>query len=460
MSIALNALLVLIFVLIGGLFAATEMALVSLRESQIRRMENRAGVARTVAGLARDSGLFLSAVQIGVTFAGFFSSAFGASTIAPQLSPHLVAWGVPETVAGIIALVMLTLIISYLSLVLGELVPKRIAMQRAERVSLIVAPPLKVFAKLMTPVIWVINNSSNLLLRLLRFDPDARTEAMSTEEIREIVTSHHGFAEPERALVVDVFQANDRLVAEVMRHRSDMMALEASVTVEDILGEIATRPYSRYPVYRGSTDHIIGFIHVRDLLVRAAAGEGDVPVSDLARMIAFLPGTVKLPEAMKQLRAGDHHIAIVLDEYGGTDGMITLEDLLEELVGEIWDEYDREERRAVMKLHDSRLLDGGTNLEDFAAQTGVHLPEGPYETVAGWLVAELGRVAKNGDRVAVPAELTEDPADDDAATRVGYQLEVAQVSGNRIQAVRLHKAQLEESGAGENTDTDDDDEGA
>lgn len=435
MSIALNAVLVLVFVLIGGVFAATEMALVSLRESQIRRMESGRGAARTVAGLARDSGRFLSAVQIGVTFAGFFSSAFGASTIAPQLSPYLAAWGVPG--ADIVALVLMTLIVSYLSLVLGELVPKRIAMQQAERVSLVVSPPLNVFAKVMTPVIWVVNTSSNLLLRGLGFDPDARTEEMSTEEVRDIVSTHQGFAASQRNLMVDVIQANERLVAEVMRHRTDMVAVSAAATVDEVVADIRDRPYSRYPVYRDGIDDIIGFIHVRDLLSQTA---GERRVSELARDIAFLPGSVLLPEAMGRLRSAGQHIAIVLDEYGGTDGMITLEDLLEELVGEIWDEYDREEQHAVLALHESRLLDGATNLEDFAAATGVHLPDGPYETVAGWLLAQLGRVAAIGDAVPVPADLTDDP-EDDADTGLLYQLEVAQAEGNRIQAVRLRKVE-------------------
>lgn len=436
MSIALNALLVLVFVLIGGIFAATELALVSLRESQIRRLESGRGAGRTVAGLARDSGRFLSAVQIGVTFAGFFSSAFGASTIAPQLSPHLARLGVPG--ADVVALVLLTLVVSYLSLVLGELVPKRIAMQQAERVSLLVAPSLNLFAKVMTPVIWVVNTSSNLLLRVLGFDPDARTEEMSTEEVRDIVTTHRGFAEGQREMMVDVFEANERLVAEVMRHRTDMAAVPATATVAEVVAEIVDQPYSRYPVYRDSIDTVIGFVHVRDLLIEAARGNRGREVAELAREIAFLPGTVLLPQALTTLRAERHHIAIVVDEYGGTDGMITLEDLLEELVGEIWDEYDREEQVAVLALHDSRLLDGATNLEDFAEFTGIHLPEGPYETVAGWLFAELGRVAEMGDAVPVPAELTDDPEDDDGGP-ARYVIEVAQVEGNRIQAVQLRK---------------------
>lgn len=440
MSIALNFLLVLLFVLIGGVFAATEMALVSLRESQIKRMEKGNNSERTVAGLARDSGLFLSAVQIGVTFAGFFSSAFGASTIAPQIAPYLEDWGMSESVASGTALVGMTIIVSYLSLVLGELVPKRIAMQRAEGFSKMVGPPLNVFAKLMRPVIWVVNSSSNLLLRALGFDPTARTEEMSNEEVKDIVSSHAGFADGEREMLEDVFEAGDRLVGEVMRHRSDMVAFEADRTVGEVIEEIDERPYSRYPVFDDSVDTMIGFVHVRDVLSKAVSGENDMAIRDITRSIAQFPGTIRLPQALSQMRASGHHIAVVVDEYGGTDGMVTLEDLIEELVGEIWDEYDRDERRAAMELHESRLFDGGTNLEDFADASGIHLPDGPYETVAGWLLTRLGRLGRKGDTVEIPPEYSVDTSDDDGSN-VSYLLEVVETSGNRIVAVQLRKTQ-------------------
>ncbi|WIM68541.1 hemolysin family protein [Corynebacterium breve] len=437
MSIALNLLLVLVFVLIGGVFAATEMALVSLRESQIKRLERGSGAAQTVAGLARDSGLFLSAVQIGVTFAGFFSSAFGASTVAPQIAPVLIGWGLNEAWANGVALVGMTLVVSYLSLVLGELVPKRIAMQKAEGVALIVAPPLKVFAQLMRPVIWVINTSSNGLLRLLGFDPDARTEEMSTEEVRDIVSSHDGLAAAEREMLDDVFEAGEKLVGEVMRHRSDMVAFDANLSVGDATQEISGQPYSRYPVFRESIDEVLGFVHVRDVLEHAARGENDVVLSQIARPIAQFPSSLRVPQALGQMKADGHHIAIVVDEYGGTDGMVTLEDLLEELVGEIWDEYDKDEKKAVMALHESRLIDGATSLEDFRDSTGISLEDGPYETVAGWMLAKLGRLAVTGDVAGIDATLTKDTDDDTPG--IHYQLEVVEISGNRIVALKLLK---------------------
>ncbi|SMG34202.1 putative hemolysin [Corynebacterium pollutisoli] len=436
MTMLINIALVLLFILIGGIFAATEMALVSLRESQIRQLERGTGAAQTVARLARDSGLFLSAVQIGVTFAGFFSSAFGASTIAPQIAPYLGEAGLGETAASMSALVLMTILISYLSLVLGELVPKRIAMQKAQRVSLVVAPPLKVFATLMRPVIWIVDTSSAGILRLLGIDPDARTSAMTMEEVRDIVTSHEGIDERQREIVDDVFDAGERIVGEVMQHRSDTVAYRGDLTLGEVTADITGRPYSRYPVYGESMDDIIGFVHVRDLLEHQ--GRAAEPISRFVRPIASFPGSIRLPEAMAHMRASGQHIAMVVDEYGGTDGMVTLEDLLEELVGEIWDEYDAAPRREFLQLHESRRFAGATNLEDFADDTGVVLPDGPYETVAGWVLTRLGRLGRVGDVVVVPSGLTEDPADDTDPVR--YELEIVEVVGNRIVAVELRKA--------------------
>jgi putative hemolysin len=266
---------------------------------------------------------------------------------------------------------------------------------------------------------------------------------MSVEEVKDIVSTHHGIDERQRELVGDVFDAGDRIVSEVMRHRSDMVAYQGDITVAEASDDITGRPYSRYPVYGESIDDIVGFVHVRDLLEQSAFGRRDVPVRDIVRDIAKFPGAISLPEAMAQMRASGQHIAVVVDEYGGTDGMVTLEDLLEELVGEIWDEYDIVQRREFLRLHESRLMAGTTNLEDFAEATGVSLPDGPYETVAGWLLAELGRLGRAGDVVTVPPEFTADPMDDtdvEQEPAARYELEITEVAGNRIVTVELRKA--------------------
>ncbi|RCK69878.1 HlyC/CorC family transporter [Desertihabitans brevis] len=442
MDVLLNSLMVLLFVLIGGVFAATEMALVSLREGQIRRLERTSKAGRKVAALAKDSGTFLSAVQIGVTFAGFFSSAFGASTIAPSIAPLFVSLGLPEGVATTVALVVMTALVSYLSLVLGELVPKRIALSRNAAVATVVGPPLSRFAVLMKPLIWIVDASSAAILRLIGVNPDDDGSAMSDEEVRDLVTSHEGFDRAERDMVEDVFQASDTLLREVMRHRRDVVALRDDMTLAEAVAFVRQQPHSRYPVFHETIDDVVGFVHIRDLYEAAATAGPEAGIAEVVRPVLELPGTATLVPALNHMRSSGQHLAMVIDEYGGTDGLATLEDLLEELVGEIWDERDSAEHREEMQLHDSRTFDGRTTLEDFADRTGVTLAEGPYETVAGWMLWRLGRLAATGDVVPIAADDTADRADDESAD-IRYQLEVVTVEGSRITTVELQKTTVD-----------------
>lgn len=334
--------MVFVFVIIGGIFAASELALVSLREGQLRRMERESKAGRRVADLARDSGTFLSAVQIGVTFAGFFSSAFGASTIAPTLVPVIEDIGIPPSISATVALVIMTLIVSYLSLVLGELVPKRIALVRNESASKILGPPLAKFAVILKPVIWIIDMSSRAVLRLVGINPDEDGSAMSDDEVRDIVVSHEGFDPAERDMVEDIFQASNTLLREVMKHRRDVTAIRDDATIAEAIDVVREHPYSRYPVFHEEIDDIIGFIHIRDLYEAWRTEPEDAPIDSVVRDILMVPGTSTIMPVMNHMRSSGHHIAVAIDEYGGTDGLVTLEDIIEEVVGEIWDEYDTE----------------------------------------------------------------------------------------------------------------------
>lgn len=401
--------LVLLFILVGGVFAGTEIALVSLRESQVSRLERQSARGARVAAVARDPNRFLAAVQIGVTVAGFFSAAYGASTLAPDLAPALEDLGLSATLADTVALVGLTLVIAYLSLVLGELVPKRIALQRSAGVALVVAPPLDRFATLMRPVIWLLSRSTDGVVRLLGGDPSARSEEMSEEELREIVLAHESLPEDERRILDDVFQAGDRSLAEAMTPHGEVAFLRADTTLSEAAATVAAGPYSRYPVTGDDFDDVVGFLHVRDLLGRdcpdhpatdPATGRA-LAVRDVVRPILALPATNTVLPAMSQMRREGVHIAVVVDEYGGTDGIVTLEDLVEELVGDIRDEYDPDEPSPAREHGTATSVDAGQTIEEFARRTGVELPDGPYETVAGYVVAQLGRLATVGDHVDV-----------------------------------------------------------
>lgn len=238
----LNIGLVLLFVLVGGVFAGTEIALVSLRESQINRLETTSARGAKVASVARDPNRFLAAVQIGVTVAGFFSAAYGASTLAPDFVPTLERLGLPTGVAQTVSLIGMTLAIAYLSLVLGELVPKRFALQRSQTVALLVGPPLDKFATTMRPVVWLLSVSTNAVVRLLGGDPSAKSEEMSEEELRDIVLAHESLTDDERRLLGDVFDATDRALSEVMRPRGEVVFMSGAPRSATSLSSCAPAP--------------------------------------------------------------------------------------------------------------------------------------------------------------------------------------------------------------------------
>ena len=396
--------LVVVFVLVGGVFAATELALVSLRETQVNQLARRGGRGERVAAIARDPNRFLSAVQIGVTVAGFFSAAYGGSTLAPDVAPYLVDLGLGDEAADTTALIVMTLLIAYLSLVLGELVPKRLALQRAAGVAMMTGPVLDRFATLMRPVIWLLSVSTNALVRLLGGDPNATSEEVSTEELRDIVTSHEGLAAEERRILTDVFAATRSNLKEVMRARPDVTFVRGSLPLADAATWVADQPYSRYPVIGDSFDDVTGFVHVRDLIAPAPSAR---TVADVQREVPHLPGTNHLLPTIVRMREEGVHLAVVVDEFGGTDGIVTLEDLVEEIVGDIRDEYDEEPDAvpAGSGLTGAVVLSAGLTIEDFAEETGVVLPDGDYETVAGYVLARLGRVAEVGDEVRLDGVL-------------------------------------------------------
>lgn len=419
-----NFLLVVFFILLGGVFAGAEMALVSLRESQISAIERSGAQGRRTARLARNPNLFLSAIQIGVTLTGFFSAAYGASALAPAVVPLLSGWGLPEPAANATAFIVLTLFIAYLSLVFSELVPKRLAMQNAVGFARILSPALNVFAVLMRPVIRLLSASTDAVVRLLGGNPNVKTVPVSTQELRDMVTASPMLAEDSRRILVDVFGAGTRLVQEVMRPRTEVVFLRGDLPLEQARRQVRDLPYSRYPVTGSSVDDVLGFIHVRDLMPDPDQPDGNGrTVAQILRPILFLPGTATVLPSLTRMRRESSHIALVADEYGGTDGIVTLEDLVEELVGEIYDEYDtgRDPEDRYRREKGQLVVDGALILQEFERLTGIGLPEGQYETVAGYILEQLGRMARPGDTVPAP----------------GCRLEVLGVRRRRIGAVRV-----------------------
>ena len=428
MSLGLNILLIFVFLLLGSVFAGTELALVSLRGSQIDQMEQEDARGKRVAQIARDPNTFLSTVQIGVTLSGFLSASFGESSISPYIVPIVESWGVPTSVAAPLTTIVLTLIISYCSIVISELVPKRIAMQRNEQIARAVVPAIHVFAKVCKPIIWLIGKNTNIIVRLLGFDPNETDSEVSDEELRVLVNTNTNLSKDERTILDDVFDASETIVAEVMRPRADVVFLDGDMPIEKAAAYVREMPYSRYPVTGKDFDDVLGFVHVRDLLdIRDPEAK---TVADVTREGISLPGTSKLLPSLELLRKRGIHLAVVIDEYGGTDGIVTLEDMTEELVGDIRDEYDLPEEKGGERTERTTFvngvatIEGGMTIEDFADLTGIELEDGPYETVAGYFLAHTGKMGEIGDVL---------PSDD------GYDMTVTQVDGRRIETLEIRK---------------------
>jgi putative hemolysin len=303
--------------------------------------------------------------------------------------------------------------------VIGELVPKRLALQRTEAAAMLFAGPLNRIVALFRPVIWLLSRSTNGVVRLLGGDPNAGREPISQEELRGLVAAHESLSSDERRLIDDVFAAGERSIGEVMVPRTAVEFLEASSTISKAVKLAADTPHERYPVVGADQDDVLGFVHVRDLLFGDA--RRDRTVGDVTRDIKKLPGTKHVLSALSEMRREGHHIAIVVDEYGGTDGIVTLEDLVEEVIGDIRD--DREPDQAQPKRYSGGVveLDGIENLDEVAELSGLELPEGPYATLAGFVMAELGRLPKTHDRV----------------THDGYLLDVLEVDGRRAARIRV-----------------------
>ncbi len=412
--------LVLVFILTSGLFVLAEMALVSLRDSQAKGLEGTGRRGDIVAKLNSDPNRFLAAVQVGVTLSGFMSAAFGGATLAGRLAPSFEAWGWSKGASETAALIVITLAISYVSLVVGELTPKRLALQRAERISLAVAPTVDRIAKLARPVIWLLSISTNLVVRLLGGDPGAQREQITDAELRELVSGSETLGAEERQIVEEVFEAGGRQIREVMVPRTEVDFIAAETPAYKAAQLALERPHSRYPVIGESSDDVLGFVHVRDLFDPRMAGRS-VRVEDIARDVLMLPATRALLSALTDMRREGAHLAIVVDEYGGTAGIVTLEDLVEELVGDIRDEYDVDEPETTQSLTGEVEVDGLLNLDDFEDETGLELPEGPYETVAGYIVQQLGHVPLIGETAAIDRHV----------------LTVVELDGRRIARVKI-----------------------
>ncbi|HTE69150.1 MAG TPA: hemolysin family protein [Actinomycetes bacterium] len=403
--------LVLLLVVINAGFAGSEVALISLREGQLRRLEQEDGRGRLVAKLARDPNQFLSTIQIGITLAGFLASAAAAVSLAEPLVPLLDFLG---GAAELAAVLLVTIVLTYLTLVVGELAPKRIALQRPEPWAKRAARPLALVSRFTRPAVWLLSRSTDLLVRLAGGDPNLQRETVTEEEVRDLVATQATFSPQHRTILVGAFEIAERRLQDVLVPRRDVVALAANASVQEAIRKLVTTTHGRAPVYRGDLDDVVGVVTLQDLV--DASGR----VAEHARPVLALPESMGVLDALRRLQGERQQLAIVINEYGGTEGIVTVEDLLEELVGEIYDEFDADSRGIQRQPDGSLVLPGSFPLHDLP-DLGISLPEGRYTTVAGLVLDRLGRLPDKGESVQID----------------GWRLDVLAVERHAITRLRL-----------------------
>ena len=429
-QITLDIGLVLVFILLAGIFVAAEIALISLRESQLRQFESTGKRGARVADLAKNPNRFLAAAQVGVTFCGFLSAALGADRIGTDfVIPQLEDWGVSHGVATLVSLVGLTTVIAYISLVFGELVPKRLALYRTETIALAAAPVIDQIARIFAPTIWLLSKSTDAIVKIFGIKPEEVRSQISESELVDLVTGHNALTVEERDIVEDLFNAGDLSLHEIMVPRIEVDFLDVTVTIAEAKKFAIETAHSRYPVTRGSSDEVIGFLHIRDLLTLNES-DSSKSILDLMRPIVYLPGTKGVLPALTEMRSKRSHIAVVLDEYGGTDGIVTLEDLVESFVGEIHDEYDAVIGEVTAQSNRGEFeVDALISLEDLYEETQIALPEGPYETAGGFVMHSLGRIPEPHDVVEAP----------------GVRVQVLSVEGKRAGQLLISRSEWKDA---------------
>ncbi|WP_334073067.1 MULTISPECIES: hemolysin family protein [Paenibacillus] len=391
--------IIFILILINAFFAASEIALISLNDNKIRLMAQQGHKkAKKLVELLGEPSRFLATIQIGITLAGFFASAYAGDSFAGDLAAFLIERGVPlsPTVLSTISLVIITLFLSYFQLVLGELVPKRVAMKKAEGMAMFAVNALYVLSKATAPFVKMLTLSTNLLVRLFGIDPNAKDEEVSEEEIRMMLdtgTELGTIQASEKLMINNIFDFDNMNVSDIMTHRIDVVALPVDADLQTV-AELADREqYTRFPVYEDTIDNVIGVLHVKDLI--RYLKQAEPRLWDLRSMLTrpyFVPVSMKTNELFEDLQQNRIHLAVVVDEYGGTAGIVTMEDLLEEIVGNIYDEHDVEEAEYEQLQEGSYLFRGTVSLHDAQELLGISLPVEDFDTLSGFMIGQLKRI--------------------------------------------------------------------
>ena len=423
MDVAISIVVTFLLTLANGYFSMSELAVVSAKRAVLEpEAEDGDRKARAALNLASNSEQFLATIQVAITLVGFASSAFASTSLSDPLESWFMSLGMPAGIAGPLAPVLITLAVSYLSIVAGELVPKRMALSNAEAVAKSVAGPIRGFMHIARPLVWLTAKSANGLSALLGVASADERDSVSEEEIKYMVTDADELSDQEKSMIHEVIDMGDTIAREVMVPRVDMTALEDTSTLSEVLAVMRRTGYSRIPIYHDSVDRIVGIAHIKDLISPILdEGRADDPVSAHVRSADFVPDTKDIIPLLSEMQSSHDQMVIVVDEYGGTAGVITIEDIVEEVVGEIEDEFDPD-NKYLTKLSDREwLVDGRFSIDD-AIELGWPIEDSEeYETVAGF-VFELA------DKVPHPGDIIE---------KDGYQFRVQSMRGRRLSMLRV-----------------------
>ena len=432
-----------ILILINAFFAATEIAFISLNDAKIEKQAKEGNKkAKQIKKMLREPSKFLATIQIGITLAGFLSSAFAADAFADDLAPmlqNLIPLGL--TAWRNISIILITIILSYFSLIFGELVPKRLAMRNSEKIAFGTIGIIRTISIITAPFVKLLTASTNGVSKLFGIS-GTDEETVTEEEIRMMVDvgeEKGSIKEEERELINNVFEFNDKVLSEIMIHRKDIYAIDINSDIDNILKELDEYKYSRIPVYEENIDNIVGMLFIKDLLANVNKKE-KVKIAKIIREPYFVSENKPIDELFRDLQKNKHQLAIVLDEYGGTAGLVTMEDIIEELVGNIFDEYDEEEKEFEKIDDNTFLISGSVSIHDLRKILGVEIPEGEYDTLSGYLIELLGRIPSDDEKPVIETK------------RVTYKIE--DYEEKRILWVKACRNNVEEDNDDENDEED------
>jgi putative hemolysin len=423
-TIGIEVLLILVLTAVGGYFAAAEIALISARRAALQQhAEEGSSGARTALKLIEDPTRLLSTIQICITVVGFLAASAGAVTLAKPVEAWLAGLGMGwlARIAPALAVVVVTLLISYVTLIFGELVPKRLGLQRAERVAMSVAGPVLWLEAAFAPVVWLLTVSTNAVSRLIGMKSTGGRPGVSEEEIKLLVTEQGSLLDEEKRMIHEIFELGDTVAREIMVPRVDIVLAPDTTTVLEAAEIMRGTGFSRIPIFHGDRDRVVGIALLKDLVSPLSDNGRDQPITEHMREAVFVPETKRILPLLSEMRAMHNQMAIVVDEYGGTAGLATMEDIVEEIVGEIADEFDREHRFIQQVGPREWIFDGRLDIEE-AVERGIPAEESDeYETIAGWLLSQLGHIPVPGERYE----------------REGFEFRVQAMRRRRIARIRV-----------------------